>query len=138
MSDLTITASDVAAVQIFEQWTAPASEALNAGEAVRLDTTSGKATPSNATSGAEARTLGIALETADFANETITILKRGILDVGDALADLDYDAAVYLSNTDGALGTAAATTSLVVGRVVPGWGYTTADKLLWVDLEANA
>jgi len=137
MSDLTVTASDVAAVQIFEQWTAPAAETFSAGEAIRLDTSTGKATPGNATGAAEARVTGIAIETANVANETITIVKRGILDLGDALDSLDYDAAVYLSNTDGTLGTAAATVSIIVGRVVPGWGHTTADKLLWVDLPAD-
>ena len=137
MSDLTVTASDVAAVVIYEQWTGPAIEAFSAGEMVRVDTGTGKVTPGNATSGAEARVMGMALKTGDFIGDTVTVIKRGVMDLGDALDGMDYDAAVYLSNTDGGLGTAAATTSLVVGRVVPAWGSTTADKLLHLDVRAD-
>jgi hypothetical protein len=39
-----------------------------------------------------------------------------------------------LSNTEGALADADPGTSIVIGEVVPGWGYPTADKLLRVDL----
>jgi len=137
MSDLTITATDVAPIEIYEQMTGPAEEALNAGEMVRLATGSGKITPGNATAAAEARVMGMAIKTADFANDSITVVKRGIIDVGDALDAMDYDDAVYLSNTDGTLGTAAATVSTIVGRVVPVWGSSTADKALFLDLPAN-
>ncbi|MFH1486078.1 MAG: hypothetical protein ABIH46_08410 [Chloroflexota bacterium] len=134
MSDLTITATDVAVVKVWQQLTGPAAEAFSAGEAIRIDTTAGTLTPGNATAAAEARILGIAVTTADAATNSVTVVKKGILDVGEALSALNYDAAIYLSNTDGTLGTAAATVSLVVGKVVPGWGATTADKLLLVDL----
>jgi hypothetical protein len=137
MSDLTITGTDVAPVEIFEQWTAPAAETFSAGAMVRLDTSTGKVTGANATAAGEARTMGMAITEATYANETVTVVKRGIIDVGDALDSLDYDAAIYLSNTDVTLGDAAATVSLVVGRVVPGWGYTTADKLLHLDVRAD-
>lgn len=131
---LTITAADVAAVEVFEQWTGPAAEVITAGQMVRLDTTTGKATLSNGTTAAEARCRGIALTGATAAGISMTVVKRGVIDLGDALGDLNYDQAVYLDNTDGALGTAAGTVSLVVGRVVPVWGYPTADKALHVDL----
>jgi len=137
MSDLTITATDVAPVEIFEQWTGPAIEAFSAGEMVRIDTGTGKVTPANATAAAEARTMGMAISTGDYIGDSVTVVKRGVIDVGDALDALDYDAAIYLSNTDGTLGTAAATTSLIVGRVVPAWGSTTADKLLHLDVRAD-
>lgn len=137
MADLTITASDVAAVEIFEQWTAPSAEAFSAGEAMRLDTSTGKATPSNSSEAAEARCMGIAIKNASFANETVTVVKRGIIDVGDALDSLSYDDVIYLGAADGQFGTAAGTVSLVVGRVVPAWGHTTADKLLHIDVRGD-
>jgi len=137
MSDLTVTATDVAPVEVFEQWTGPAAETFDAGEMVRIDTSAGTVTPANATGGAEARTFGMVMNTADFIGDTVTVVKRGVVDVGDALDGLDWDAAVYLSNTDGGLGTAAGTTTLIVGRVVPSWGATTADKLLHLDVRGD-
>lgn len=135
MADLTITAADVKAVDIFEQLpTLPAAEAFNAGEAVRIDTSTGKYTPGNGGTAPEARIVGIALRTAVNANDAITVIKKGLLDVGDALDGLAYDADVYLSNTDGTLADAAGTVSVVVGKVYPAFGATTADKLLLVDL----
>lgn len=131
---LTVTAADVAPVEVFEQWTGPAAEAITAGQMVRLDTSTGKATLSNATTAAEARTRGMAITGANAAGVTLTVVKRGVLDIGEAMAALDYDAAIYLDNTDGAMGTAAGSVSLVVGRVVPAWGYTTADKLFHLDV----
>lgn len=131
---LSITAADVTPVEVFEQWTGPAAEVITAGQMVRLDTTSGKATLSNATTAAEARTRGMAITGANAAGITLTVVKRGVLDIGEAMAALDYDQAIYLDNTDGALGTAAGTVSLVAGRVVPAWGYTTADKLFHLDV----
>lgn len=135
MSDLSITAADVKAVKVWAQMTGPAEEAFSAGEAIRLNTSSGKLTPGNATSDAEARIIGVAIKTANVANEAVTIVKKGLLDVGNALTSVDYDAALYLSDTDGTIATGSSgTTTKVVGRCVPAWGYTTADKLLLVDL----
>ena len=133
---LTVTAADVAPVEVFEQWTGPAVEVITAGQMVRLDTATGKAALSNGTTAAEARCRGIAINGASVAGITITAVKRGVIDVGDALGDLAFDQAVYLDNTDGAMGTAAGTVSLVVGRVVPIWGAATgtADKALHIDL----
>ncbi len=56
------------------------------------------------------------------------------MDVGEALAALDYGVEVYLSDTDGRLDTAAGTVSKVIGTVVAGYSNTTPDKLLRVDL----
>jgi hypothetical protein len=44
-----------------------------------------------------------------------------------------FDAPVYLSDTDATLADTAGTVSTVIGRVVPGWNATTADKLLLLD-----
>ena len=134
MADLTITATAVKPVALYEQLPdGPASEAISAGQPVRLDTTSGQYTPANGTTAAEARIAGIALTTA-IAGATVSVLRNGLLDVGSALSALSYDAAVYLSDTDGTLGTAAGTVSVAVGGVGPGFGATTPDKRRLVDL----
>lgn len=129
MADITIT--EVAPVVVNErQFTGPAGEAIAAGQYVRLDPTTGKIVKGNATTAAEARSGGIAL-TGAVAGQTVTVAAQGaVLDVGDVLGDLDYDADVYLSDTDGKLADATGTVTKVVGRVIPAWGHTTADKLL--------
>lgn len=133
MADLTITAADVAAVKIIEALTGPAAEDITAGQYVRLNTTNGKVEKGNASSAAEARKGGIALNSAD-AGFPVTMLRKGVVDLGAAVDALTYDDDVFLSNTDATLADAAGTTSLIVGTIVPGWGETTADKLLRVDL----
>jgi len=138
MADLSITSADVAPVSgpgsgFHEQVTGPAAETVTAGQYVRLNVTSGTIELGKATSAAEARQGGICILGAG-ANETTTFVRKGYLDVGNALSALTYDDDVYLSNTDGTLADAAGSVSLIVGTVVPSWGHTTADKLLRVDL----
>jgi len=135
MATYTVTAADVGAVaqnNFYDAITAPAAEAITAGQYVRLDT-NGKLALGNATTAAEARAGGIAIATA-AAGITLTAVRKGYLDMGDIFTSAAYDADVYLSNTDGTLSTSAGTVSLVVGTVAPAWGSTTADKLLRVDL----
>ena len=127
------TAAEISAVLIIEEFTAPAEEALSAGDVVRLNTTTGYITHAKDTGAAEARVAGILLNTV-AANRTGTVLRTGIVDMGDILGDLDYDADVYLSATDGLLADAGVGTSKIVGTVFPGFGNTTPDKLLRVDL----
>lgn len=129
MTDLTIT--KVTKVFTVQQFTGPAAEAITKGQRCRFDTTTGKITPGNASSAAEATRGGIALHSAT-AGETLTVLNQGLVDVGDALVALAWGALVYLSNTDGAFADAAGTVSVIAGQVVPSWGNTTADKLLWL------
>jgi hypothetical protein len=133
MADLSITAADVHVVEIVEQVTAPAAEAITAGQAVRYDTTTGKLTLAKGTDAAEARVIGVALKSA-ATGITLTALKRGVMDIGDALGSYDYDAAIYLSDTDGTLATTTGTVATTIGRVDPAFGHTTPDKLLRVEL----
>ena len=133
MTDISITATDVALIEAMEKKTAPAAEAITAGQIVRLDTSTGKFTPSNATTSGEGRAYGIAVTSA-AAGITLTAVKRGILDLGDALDDLDYDADVYLSDTDGVMADAAGSVEKIVGVVDSMFGHTTADKALRIDL----
>lgn len=135
MANLTIAAADVAPVRVYEQITGPCAEAIDAGEMVRLDTTSGQFTLANATSAAEGRIIGMAMNSG-AAGETITVVKRGLVDVGDALASETLDEQLLLSNTDGKIddGAGVPTGSYAVGRVWPAFGATTADLILFIDI----
>jgi hypothetical protein len=128
-----VTANLVAAVRKIEEITVPAAEAIVAGQVCRLDVSTGKATLAKATDAAESRARGIALNSA-AAGLPVTLLVKGIVDVGNVLGGLDYDADVYLSDTDGLLRDATGTVAKIVGTVTPGFGNTTADKLLRIDL----
>lgn len=134
MTDLVITS--VRIVESIEQFDLPEAEALAPGNAVRINTTDGKATGANGTTLAEAACVGVIAE-EDEAGAVVTIIKQGLLDVGEALAALDYGDPVYLSDTDKTLADAAGTVEKEIGYVAPGWGATTADKLLRVHIGAS-
>ena len=116
--------------------TAPLAESLAVGDMVRLDTSTGKFTGANASSAGEARQYGM-LVSKDGAGAVGTAIRKGVVD-GFALSALDYDAPVYLSDTDKTIADAAGTvTTAIVGRVIPGFATTlgtAADKLLFIDL----
>ena len=136
MADIALnTANKVETLESIEQMTLPAEEAITAGMAVRLNTTSGQFTKANGSGAAEARIYGIATKTV-AAGMPVTAIRQGVMDGWD-LSGLNYDAAVYLSDTDGRLADAAGTVSTVVGRVIPGTSEalgTSYSKLLLVDL----
>ena len=134
MADLSITAADVAPLEIVEQFTAPAAAACTAGEYLKPDATSGKLEEGQANiAGNVGNGPGIALRSAG-ADEAVTIMRKGILSLGDALAGLSYDDPVYLSDTLGTLADSAGTVSTIVGYVVPVWDGTTPGKALKVEL----
>lgn len=134
MADLAITR--VRIVEAIDKFDAPAEEVFAVGEAVRFHT-DGSVTPANGTTADEAAFVGIATTPGDRVGQAVTVVRDGLLDVGEALAALAYGAPVYLSDTDGTLeGTAAATVDVIIGRVEPGWGGLTADKLLRVRKES--
>lgn len=140
MANLTITANEVAPILVFEKLTGPVDEAIDAGEMVRLNTTTGKFTLANATSASEGRLIGMAVTSAGAAGMTITVVKRGLVDLGDALASETLDELLLLSDTDGKIddGDGSPTANYAIGRVYPSWGYTTADKVLFIDIETGA
>jgi hypothetical protein len=130
-----VTAEKIEIVESNRQMTLPAAEAIVAGAPVRLDTSTGKWTNANGSSAGEARIWGIATRTV-VANQALTAIRDGVFD-GYDLSGLAYDAAVYLSDTDGRLDTAAGTVSVVVGRVIPATAVTLGtayDKVLSVEL----
>ena len=136
MADIAlVTANKIEVVESKIQMTLPAAEAVTAGQAVRLDTSNGKFTLSKATGAAEARIYGLATRTV-VAGEALTAIRKGVMD-GYALSGLDYDAPIYLSDTDGTLADGVGTVTVEVGRVIPGTATTLGtayDKMLFVDL----
>lgn len=136
MADLALVSSGkVRVVESIIQMALIAAEAITAGEAVRIDTSAGKFTGANGSSTTENRIYGIAKVTVP-AGMPVTAIRKGVLD-GFDLSGMNYDAAVYLSDTDGTLATSAGTVSTVVGRVIPASSPvlgTSPDKLLFVDL----
>lgn len=128
MTDLVI--SKVHIVESIDQFDAPSNEVFDF-EAVRYHT-DGTVTPGNGTTSTEAAFQGIATNKSTRVGQAVTVLREGIVDVGDALDALAINAPVYLSDTDGLFADAAGTVSVICGRVVPGWGNTTSDKLLRV------
>lgn len=130
-----VTANQVAIVESIHQMTLVAAETIAPGAPVRIDT-AGKFTNSNGSSAGEARVWGIATgKKSIIAGMPVTAVRRGVLD-GYNLTQA-YDAAIYLSDTDGTLADAAGTVSTVVGRVIPATGTTLGtayDKLLSVEL----
>lgn len=127
------TAGKVHIVESIQQKTLLATEAILAGAPVRIHT-DGKWTNANGTAAGEARVWGIATASV-AAGVALTAIRQGILD-GFTFTQA-YDAAIYLSDTDGTLADAAGTVSTIVGRVVPGTATTLGtayDKLLSVEL----
>lgn len=129
------TAGKLNIVRSDSQFTGTFAESCSVGQPVRLDASTGKWTKANATDTTENRVIGI-LVSKDAAGAVGTVVRKGIVD-GFALSSLNYGVSLYLSDTDGTVADAAGTTSVVLGRVVPGFGTTTgtaADKLFFIDL----
>lgn len=129
MADLAITKADQ--VQVVQQHTGPAVEAIAEGQRCRFDATTGQIALGNGTTAAEVAPGGIATHAA-AAGEALTIIQQGIVDVGAALDALSFNDPVYVSDTDGTFSTAVgdSTVDVIVGRVVPGWDTTAGQKLL--------
>lgn len=135
MGNLTITATDVEIVRIDKPLIPlPNGESLAKGMYGRLDASTGKGVKGNATTAAEIGYGGIVCGDDGAAN--VSLMRDGILDVGDALASMNYGAKVYLSDTDSLLADADdGTVDIVIGYVYPGWAFGTADKLLKVEVQ---
>lgn len=132
MADLVITKADQ--VKVILQYTGPAAEAIAEGNRCRFDATTGQIALGNGTNAAEIAPGGIAVHAA-AAGVAVTIINQGIVDVGAALDGLNFGVPIYVSDTDGTFGAADtdSTVDTIVGRVVPGWDGTTAQKLLYLN-----
>lgn len=133
MADLAaVTANEVAAIEVIEQFTGPAGEAIDAGEVVGIDDATGQIVLADAD--AVILPKGIAIKSANVAGLAITAVRRGMMDVGDVLENLDYGDSVFLSDTPGLMADAAVGGLAAIGEVAPVWGHTTADKVLRIAL----
>ncbi len=132
MADLVITKADQ--VQVVQQFTGPAVEAITEGQRCRFDPTTGQIALGKGTDATEIAPGGMATHAAAI-GEAVTIINQGIMDVGAALDALNYNDPIYVSDTDGTWGGAAgdSTVDTIVGRVIPGWNTTAGEKLLWLN-----
>lgn len=114
--------------------TKPVGETGTQGQYYRLNTSSGKLEKGNGSSTTElGNVAGLLLDDVATANLTGSIVlldSNAIVDLGEALAGLNFNVPIYVSDTDATLATSAGTSSRIVGRVVPGFSNTTPDKLL--------
>ena len=138
MGNLTITVADVAVIAMRDEdtFTGPAQEAITAGQYVRLNTTYGTVELGKATTSAESRNGGIAINSA-AAGAAVVAIVRGQMDLGEALAGLGYDADIYLSDTDGTLATSTGTVTKIIGRTWPFWDNSTPGITLKVEVGDN-
>ena len=139
MGAITITAADVRVVKRADehQLTAPMLEACTAGQYIRLDPSTGKFALGNATSAAEIGDGYIAEHSRAIGEANTGLRGPCVLDLGSALDSLNFADTVYLSITDGQMFDStpgAYGTTKVIGKVIPGFGNTTAKKLLRLDL----
>lgn len=119
MSDITLTAAQIAPVNETEYTpvTYIAGEAITVGQVMAIDTTTGKAYLADASTSARNNARAICTK-GGGAGQAVSGCQDGSM-FGFDLSGLSYDAAVYLSNTAGALATTAGDVSVVVGRVKP-------------------
>ncbi len=135
MADLVIDPKTVAPIHVIEQITAPTGVSLTKGEAVIYDPTSGRLAKGNAGAAATADCIGIAISNTDQTAGVTTVVRKGYVNLGNALDALAFGAKIYLSNAAGKLADGPGTTNVIIGTVVPHYGATgTPDKVLRVNL----
>jgi len=138
MAVLTIVETDVTIVRMDEKiGPLPVTAAIDKGEILRPDTTTGKWVAAIATTAGNIGNInGVAIKTAGGANIPVTVMRRGILHLGLGVLDgLAYDLPIFLDDT-GALNTVAGTVSKIVGIVYPAWAQVvsaTPDRVLYID-----
>lgn len=125
-------------VENWDQITVKSGETISdrKGKYLRVDGTTAKAMLGNATSSGEVGTLrGLALTDQRYVGDSVTLLRNGLVDFGNALDAMDYGALIYVSDTDGTLADAAGTvTSAIVGYVWPVFEHDgTVKKLAMID-----
>lgn len=126
------TKAEVKAVYVVEQYTLPAGEAIDAGEICGIDT-AGKAVLADADTG-PIYAKGIAVTGANQAGIPITIVSKGLVDVGDIFTGTTPATDVFYSGTPGLMADAAVGGLAAIGEVWPAWGYTSVDMLFRINL----
>lgn len=115
MTAITLTTADARVVSdIRDQWTAEAAVAILPGQVIQLNA-AGKWILAKATTAPLSTGCYVALRSAGV-GQGLTGMSRGYF--GGLDTELAINAAVYLSDTDGGIDTAAGTVSVVIGRIV--------------------
>lgn len=132
MADIVVTADAVAVIfpDAAEIYDFVAAAAITRGQAVYVNS-SGKVDLADANGSGTLQFRGIALNPAG-AGQAVSVLKRG--HVAGFTISQAYDAALYLSNTAGALADAAGGTSVNCGRVVP-MSDSSLTKVVYIDAD---
>jgi hypothetical protein len=139
MALITIGTSNVSRVSAVEEFHSISGSTITPGQFCRLDG-NGKFIPGSVNDAAAAEFGGVAIAHGDTGAD-VTIMRRGVLNVGNALANVAFGSKIFLGSVAGewrteAFGTAG-TVDIEIGTVVPAWGNGgTADKLLAVDVRA--
>jgi len=130
MADLSLVTEDTLSLEkSYVQLTLVASEAIDAGEVLCIDPTTGKW--ALADSDDVDQLLYMAMKSV-ASGESVTGVHQGVVD-GFDLSELDYGAPVYLSDTAGAI-SSDDTDTIQVGNVIPGQYptlNTAYDKVLY-------
>ncbi len=133
MSAIALTAAQIAPThpETAELYDLIAAEAITAGQAVYL-TSTGKAGVADANAAGKQQFRGIATKSVG-AGQPVSILKKGHVG-GFTVSGMAYDAPAYLSDTAGALDTAAGTMTVPCGRVTA-LSDPNRTKVLYIDAD---
>ncbi len=134
MADLTATIAAVAVIFPLkaEIHTGIAGEAIDAGEVLYINATTGLLAIADANDAGLQQARGIALQSAG-ANQALNFLKRGHV-AGYDLSSQSPDDQIFLSDTVGLMADAAGTMTVPVGRVVI-MTDKAATKVLFVEFD---
>ncbi len=134
MADLT-SPTVIHIVEWQDKFDAPATAtlvAISSGLCPVMYDSSGNLVPGDANAGGLNDFEGVATTEVSRTGQASTVVRKGLLDVGNMLADVPIGASIYLSDTAGKFSDTPGTNVVIIGRVVPAWGNLTADKLLLV------
>lgn len=122
----------VRVVRKIELESGPAGAAIDAGQLVDFNAATGQWVLASSN---VARAKGIAITTANAANITIDVLKKGVVDVGSVLDAMAYGASVWTAGVanPGRMDDAVVDLLAPIGMVVPGQGTVVPDRLLRID-----
>ena len=114
MADLNITAEDVRYIESTLQANIVPTVGYEAGQVLAVDGTTGKYALADA--GASPAAMGVAINSNTAGYGGGTIIKQGVVGLGDALGSIDVGAPIYLSATTA--GTLADSGTIKIGEVV--------------------
>jgi len=138
MTDIALTAAQIAAVhpEEAEIYSFIAGEAITKGQLVYMDS-AGKVQVADANDSGHQQAIGIAMDAAPAALETLSVLKRGAV-AGFTLTNQAFDDGIYLSDTAGVAADSNGTLTVPIGRItsIPEVGGIT--KVIYFDFRWRA